>query len=114
MTQSHVARGLMVLGATIGVLSVAVGALDMRVNVPDWMVQVALIKLAFIAAGGLLAAGAMLGRHARSRSLPSMERELLPHERPDSFRQEAPDEGERVVVRGQESARSSNDEFKPG
>ena len=71
----------MLLGAAVGVLSVAVAAVDMRVNLPDWMVQVAMIKLAFIASGGLLAAGALLARHAKTRSLGSATPDLLPHER---------------------------------
>ena len=113
MVESRIARGLMVLGAGVGVLSVAVVALDVRLNLPDWMVQVAMIKLAFIAAGGLLAAGAVVGRHARSRSLTSSSQELLPPERPESFGQREPGEAE-SVVREQDPARRSRDELEPG
>lgn len=65
MFASRLARGLMALGAGVGVLTVAVLALEVQVNLPDWMVRVAMIKLAFVAAGGLLVGGALLGRHAR-------------------------------------------------
>lgn len=119
MLESRIARGLMVLGAGIGVFSVAAAALDMRLNLPDWMIRVAMLKLAFIAAGGLLAAGALIGRHAKSRSLTSSTPELLPQERAESFGQQSgsrvPDEVERGVVRGQETvARRSTDELESG
>ena len=67
MFASRIARALMALGATVGILTVAILALEVQVNLPDWMVRVAMIKLAFIAAAGLLAGGALLGRHARSQ-----------------------------------------------
>ena len=116
MLESRVARGLMLLGASVGVLSVAVAALDMQVNLPDWMVRVAMIKLAFVASAGLLAAGALVGRHAKSRSLPaSAAPNLLPLERAEAFGQRpetrAPDEVEGAVVRGREPGeRRSTDE----
>lgn len=69
MLESRVARTLMLMGAGIGVLSVAVWALDVQVNVPDWMIRVAMFKLAAIASVGLLAAGALVGRHAKTSSL---------------------------------------------
>jgi hypothetical protein len=69
MSESRIARALMGLGVTIGVTAAGLAALDIQLNIPDWMIRVAMIKLAFIAAGGLLAAGALMGRHARSRSL---------------------------------------------
>jgi hypothetical protein len=65
MFASRLSRALMILGAGVGVLTIAILALEVQVNLPDWMVRVAMIKLAFIAAGGLLAGGALLGRHAR-------------------------------------------------
>jgi hypothetical protein len=67
MFASRLARALMVLGAGVGVLTVAVMVLEVQINLPDWMVRVAMIKLAVIAAAGLLAGGALLGRHARSQ-----------------------------------------------
>lgn len=67
MFASRLSRALMILGAGVGLLTVAVLALEVQVNLPDWMVRVAMIKLAFVAAGGLLAGGALLGRHARSQ-----------------------------------------------
>jgi len=70
------------LGAGIGLASVVVWGLDVRVNVPDWMIRVAMIKLAFIASAGLLAGGALIGRHAKkTRSLPAEDRDLLLRER---------------------------------
>jgi hypothetical protein len=96
MLESRVARGLMLLGVGIGVLSVAVAALDIQLNLPDWMIRVAMIKLAFVASAGLLAGGAMVGRHAKARGLTPSAPELLPHERAESFGQpfkgRAPDE----------------------
>jgi hypothetical protein len=69
MSESRIARARMGVGGTIGVTAAGLAALDIQLNIPDWMIRVAMIKLAFIAAGGLLAAGALVGRHARSRSL---------------------------------------------
>lgn len=115
MLESRVARGLMLLGAGIAVLGIAVAALDLRLNLPDWMIRVAMIKLAFVAAGGLLAAGALMGRHAKSRSLTAAASRLLPDERPESFGTRMPDEAEQIVVRGQEpGGRRSTDELEPG
>lgn len=72
MFESRISRGLMILGAGIGLLSIAVWALELRVNLPDWMIRVAMIKLALIASAGLLAAGAVVGRHAtKMRGLTS-------------------------------------------
>jgi len=105
MLESRIARGLMLLGAGIGVVSVVVAALDMQMNLPDWLIRVAMIKLAFVASAGLLVAGAMVGRHARSRSLTTSAPNLLPHERAESFGQPpktlTPDEVQRVVGRAQ-------------
>jgi multisubunit Na+/H+ antiporter MnhE subunit len=70
MLESRISRGLMLLGAGIGLMSIGVWALEVQVNVPDWMIRVAMIKLAFIASAGLLAAGAVVGRHARTRKIP--------------------------------------------
>lgn len=92
MFASRLARALMILGAGVGVLTVAVLALEVQLNLPDWMVRVAMIKLAFIAAAGLLVAGALLGRHARVQ-LPTADTphqlgegaaEPMEHQRPAS------------------------------
>jgi hypothetical protein len=114
MLESRIARALMLLGAGVGTLGVTVVALEVHVNLPDWMVRVAMVKLAFVAAGGLLAAGALVGRHAKSRALPSTHPELLSPEHPESFGQEIHDDGERVVARKHDPGRRSRDEFKPG
>jgi hypothetical protein len=88
MNESRIARGLMFLGAGVGILSVVVWGLEFRLlNLPDWMVRVAMIKLAFISSFGLLAAGAYLGRHAHDRSLPRADRDLLPSEPAEPIRQ---------------------------
>jgi hypothetical protein len=52
--------------------------LELQVNLPDWLVRVAMLKLTLIASGGLLAGGALVGRHARQRFLSggTAERQL--------------------------------------
>lgn len=68
MFESRISRALMFLGVAVGVVSVGVWVLDVRVNLPDWMIRVALIKLALLASAGLLAAGALVGRRAKGRT----------------------------------------------
>ena len=87
MNESKIARALMWLGAGVGLVSIAVWGLEMRMNLPDWLVRVAMIKLAFIASAGLLAGGAMIGRHANSRSLRHEDVDLLPPEPVNSLEQ---------------------------
>ena len=80
MTESKIARGLMWLGAGVGLASIVVWGLEVRMlNFPDWLVRVAMIKLAFIASAGLLAGGALVGRHAK-RSIEAERQDLLPRE----------------------------------
>ena len=75
---------LLVLGAGLGIAGVAVAALEVRINFPDWMIQVAMIKLALAGSLGLLGAGAMLGRHARRQaSLENRDRLVLGEANPD-------------------------------
>ena len=71
MLESRVSRILLGLGAVVGVLGATVLALEMQplLNFPDWIVRVAMIKLTFVASAGLLAGGALVGRHARHRAL---------------------------------------------
>lgn len=84
MSLSTVSRVLLGMGVTLGVAAVAAMALDLRVNIPDWMFQVAMIKLAVIGSLGLLGAGAVLGRHAKRRhSLPDPDPRLLSEGSPD-------------------------------
>jgi hypothetical protein len=71
MLEARISRALMAMGAGIGLLGIGVWALDLHLNVPDWMVRIAMFKLTAIAVVGLLAAGALLGRHARTSSLVS-------------------------------------------
>lgn len=69
MTGKTIGRALMGLGVTVGIASIVIAKLEIAINFPDWMVRVAMIKLAIVAAGGLLAAGAFVGRHAKGREL---------------------------------------------
>ena len=65
MRSSTVAKGLLMLGVLVGGAAGVALALGFRVDqLPPWMITVGMYKLAFIAAGGLLAAGAVLGRRA--------------------------------------------------
>ena len=70
MSPSRVSRILLAAGVTLGVAAVVALVLDLRVNIPDWMIRVAMIKLALIGSLGLLGAGAVLGRHAKRRDSP--------------------------------------------
>ena len=73
MLESRISRLLLILGAGVGVVGTLVWALELQINLPDWMIRIAMLKLAFIASAGLLAAGALVGRHAKSaRRLPSV------------------------------------------
>ena len=78
MLESKLSRILLILGATIGIAGVGVWALDGRFfNQPDWIIQVAMVKLTFLGALGLLGAGALLGRHAKRSALPQTGRAEL-------------------------------------
>lgn len=69
MRFSTVAKTLLILGALLGAAAGIALVLGLRLDqLPPWMITVGMYKLAFIAAGGLLVAGALLGRAARSRS----------------------------------------------
>ena len=71
MFESRISRALLALGVAVGLMTVGVWALDVHVNPPHWMIRIAMIKLAVLASAGLLAAGALVGRHAKvRRSLP--------------------------------------------
>jgi len=78
MLESKLSRILLILGATIGVAGVGVWAIDGRfLNLPDWIVQVAMVKLTFLGAAGLLGAGALLGRHAKRSAMEEKSRAAL-------------------------------------
>ena len=64
MSSAKLSRVLLIMGATLGIAAIVAMAVDLRVNIPDWMMKVAMIKLALVGAAGLLATGAVLGRHA--------------------------------------------------
>jgi len=66
---SAISKLLLVVGAVVGAAAGVALALGVRLDrLPSWMITVGMYKLVFIAAGGLLAAGAMLGRAARDKS----------------------------------------------
>jgi hypothetical protein len=65
----RLSRLLLLLGAGVGLLGVGVWALEVNLNLPDWLVRVAMLKLTLIASAGLLAGGALVGRHASQRLL---------------------------------------------
>ena len=69
MTVGRLSRFLLLLGAGVGILGVSVWALELQVNLPDWVVRIAMLKLTLIASLGLLAGGALVGRQARHRFL---------------------------------------------
>ena len=63
---SAVSKGLIITGAIVGGAAGIALALGLRLDqLPGWMITVGMYKLAFIAAAGLLVAGAVLGRAAR-------------------------------------------------
>jgi hypothetical protein len=67
MRAATLSNGLLLIGALVGVATGAALALGLRVDqLPSWMITVGMYKLAFIAAGGLLVAGALVGRAAHN------------------------------------------------
>ena len=74
----HVARLLMWTGALVGIADACAIAVHFGVAGAPWHVNVALAKLAFIGAGGLMAGGAVVGRLAARREA----RRLAPSNEP--------------------------------
>jgi hypothetical protein len=73
-----ISKALLLLGALVGVAAGVALAFGVRLDqLPPWMITVGMYKLAFIAAGGLLVAGALLGRAARSRQRDRVVRDRL-------------------------------------
>jgi hypothetical protein len=71
MRLSTAGRALVIVGALVGAVAGIGLALGFDIGrIPPWMITVGMYKLAFIAASGLLFAGATLGRAAR-RSRPN-------------------------------------------
>jgi hypothetical protein len=69
MRFSTVAKTLLILGALVGAAAGLALALGLRLDqLPPWMITVGMYKLAFMAAGGLLVAGAILGRATQRSS----------------------------------------------
>lgn len=69
----RVGRQLMALGALVGALDVCAIAMHLGLVGVPWLVNVALLKLGFIAAGGLMAAGAATVRVGRRREQRQLE-----------------------------------------
>jgi hypothetical protein len=67
MHAKTISKGLLILGAVVGGATGIALALGLRLDhLPPWMITVGMYKLAFIAAGGLFVAGALLGRAAQN------------------------------------------------
>ena len=75
MRFTTLSKALLILGALVGTVAGLAMALGLRLDqLPPWMITVGMFKLAFIAAGGLLVAGALLGRAARRSATRDAER----------------------------------------
>ena len=71
MRASTAAKILLIIGAVVGGAAGVALALGFRVDqFPPWTITVGMYKLAFVAAAGLLTAGALLGRAARKEAAP--------------------------------------------
>lgn len=69
MRLPSLSKALLLLGALVGAAAGLALAFGLRLDqLPPWMITVGMYKLTFLAAAGLLAAGAMLGRAAKNRS----------------------------------------------
>jgi hypothetical protein len=69
MRLSTVSRLVIILGVLVGGAAGLALVFGMGLDrIPPWMITIGLYKLTFIAAGGLLVVGAMLGRAARARA----------------------------------------------
>ncbi len=69
MRFSGASKALLILGALVGAAAGLALAFGLRLDqLPPWMITVGMYKLAFLAAAGLLVAGAMLGRAAKNKS----------------------------------------------
>jgi hypothetical protein len=78
MRASTVSKALLLLGALVGTATGVALAFDIGLDqLPPWLITVGMYKLAFIAAGGLFVAGALLGRAARSRQRDRADRDRL-------------------------------------
>jgi hypothetical protein len=59
------ARAAMVVGLGVGMLAIVVWSFGVRIQVPEWMWRVAIVKIGLAAALGLIGAGALLLRRLR-------------------------------------------------
>ena len=78
-----VARAVMALGLGVGVLAIGVWALDIQLQVPEWMWRVAVVKLGLVAAGAMIAAGALLQRYVKGSQ--HSHGPMLPDESPPAL-----------------------------
>jgi hypothetical protein len=80
MRASTIAKSLLVVGLAVGTIAALALALGLEVDrIPSWMITVGMYKLTFIAAGGLLVAGALMGRATRERRLRDGSRDAERH-----------------------------------
>ena len=77
------ARAVMALGLVVGVGAIGVWALNIQLHVPAWMWRVAVVKLGLVAAGAMIAAGALLQRYLKKSQYARGT--LLPDESPRAF-----------------------------
>ena len=58
----YVGRGMMIAGAALAAVSVAIWGLSFIPAFPEWMIRLAIFKLMLASAGGLMVAGAVVRR----------------------------------------------------
>jgi hypothetical protein len=84
MRTSTVSKALLLLGALVGAVTGVALALGLPLDqLPPWMITVGMYKLAFIAAGGLFVAGALIGRAAQGTSRRERQRDAANRDRRD-------------------------------
>lgn len=99
---------LLGLGCVIGAGAIGALVFDWTPSIPPWMIRIGMIKLALLASGGLLAAGALVGRRVtQARASASVDATSTPPQLgPDDFPDGPIDRVERVSVR--DSSRDSD------
>jgi hypothetical protein len=76
-TADRVSRTLMVVGTTLASVAAAVWMADALPTFPDWMLRLAVYKLAFASGAGLLIAGAVVRRSLKPSGAPAPPPEQL-------------------------------------
>lgn len=77
-----IARATMVVGLGVGVLAIAVWNFGLRIQVPEWMWRVAMVKIGLATALGLIGAGALLLRGLKRSERAGALDEAQPDEQP--------------------------------